>query len=160
MTMFGDPQFWWWWVLAVFLLVLETLLPGTFFLWLAISAGLLGVLILLAPEVSVGLQLLIFSVLAVASVVLWLYVSRRRRAREVPGTLNRRGEQNVGRIVDIVEPIHNGFGRARVGDSLWSVEGPDMPLGARARVVASKGTRLVVEPAPADTIPGARAHPE
>ncbi len=144
----GDPQFWWWWIAAIVLLVTEVVIPGTFFLWLAISAGVVGLLLLLLPDITPQIQLLIFAALAVASVVLWQFVSRRRRRSEDVTTLNRRSAQYVGRVVDIVEPVRNGMGRARVGDTLWTVEGPDMPAGARARVTGARGTRLTVEPAP------------
>ena len=50
--------------------------------------------------------------------------------------LNRRGEQLVGRTATLTEPIHEGRGRIQLGDTLWRVAGPDLPVGARVRVVA------------------------
>jgi hypothetical protein len=44
------------------------------------------------------------------------------------------------------EPIENGFGKVRVGDSLWRVKGGDAAAGTRARVTGTDGFVLVVEP--------------
>lgn len=144
--MMGEPEFWWWWVGAIILLVVEILLPGTFFLWLSISAAIVGLVLLIVPDLGTHYQLLIFAVLAVLSVIFWFVVMRRRKVEIEESGLNRRGEQYRGQIVTIVHPIRNGAGKARVGDSLWSVEGPDMPAGASARVVGVSGNRLKVEP--------------
>ena len=59
--------------------------------------------------------------------------------------LNRRGQQLVGRVVVLAEPMRHGRGIVRVGDSVWQAQGPDMEAGAKARVVRVDGTLLVVE---------------
>ncbi len=45
------------------------------------------------------------------------------------------------------EPIREGRGRIRLDDTLWRVSGPDLPVGARVKVVASNGRDLTVEAA-------------
>ena len=44
------------------------------------------------------------------------------------------------------EPIENGFGKVRVGDSLWRDTGGDAAAGTRVRVTGVDGVVLVVEP--------------
>lgn len=61
--------------------------------------------------------------------------------------LNRRGHQLVGRVVIVAEPLRHGRGTVRVGDSVWPAQGPDLEAGAKARVVKTEGTALVVEAA-------------
>lgn len=61
--------------------------------------------------------------------------------------LNRRGHQLVGRVVIVAEPLRNGRGTVRVGDTVWPAQGPDLEAGAKARVVKTEGTALVVEAA-------------
>ena len=58
--------------------------------------------------------------------------------------LNRRGEQLIGRRFVLDSAIVNGQGKARVGDSLWLVEGPELPMGAAIEVVAVDGSTLKV----------------
>jgi membrane protein implicated in regulation of membrane protease activity len=59
--------------------------------------------------------------------------------------LNLRASQLVGRVVLLEEAIEHGRGKARVGDTLWTVEGPDAPVGAQVRITAAHGTVLKVE---------------
>ncbi|CAK0753898.1 inner membrane protein [Azospirillaceae bacterium] len=61
-------------------------------------------------------------------------------------TLNRRGQQYVGQLVILESAIVNGRGRAFVGDTLWTVEGSDRPVGQTVRVVGTDGVLLQVEP--------------
>lgn len=139
---------WNWLILALVLLILETIIPGVHLLWFGIAAAVIGALAL-----STGIvwqwQVLAFVLLSVA-VVFWV----KRFARpdvaisDLPD-LNVRGQQYVGRAVVVEQAIENGRGRVRVGDTLWSAEGPDAPAGTRVTVTGARGTVLVVERAPA-----------
>ena len=61
--------------------------------------------------------------------------------------LNQRARQLVGRNFVLATPIQSGRGRITAGDSLWSVKGPDLPVGTSVRVVDADGTVLIVEAA-------------
>ena len=43
-----------------------------------------------------------------------------------------------------MEAIEQGSGKARLGDGVWKVSGPELPVGARVRVVGVDGTILKV----------------
>ena len=58
--------------------------------------------------------------------------------------LNRRAAQFVGRVPVVEEAIEGGRGKVRVGDTLWPVEGPDLPASAHVAVTAFRGNLLVV----------------
>lgn len=143
---FEQIAFWHWFVLGVVLAGIEVLIPGTFLLWLGIAAGVVGVIALIAPGLGWEMQFALFAVLAVLSVFIGRTVIRRYSPAIEESTLNRRGEQFVGRIFVLAEAIENGRGAIRVGDSLWRVQGPDSPAGDRVRVTASDGALLHVEP--------------
>ncbi|HEU4987360.1 MAG TPA: NfeD family protein, partial [Rhizobiaceae bacterium] len=59
--------------------------------------------------------------------------------------LNQRAEQLVGRTARLEEAIAEGYGRIRLGDTLWRVTGPDLPVGTRVRVTAARDGTLQVE---------------
>jgi membrane protein implicated in regulation of membrane protease activity len=61
--------------------------------------------------------------------------------------LNRRAQQYVGRRFTLDEPIVNGYGKLRVGDSVWSVSGSDLPAGTQVTVTGTSGVVLLVEKA-------------
>ena len=60
--------FWHWWILGVLLLGVEMLAPGEFFLWLGISAGVTGGILLIAPDIGWQWQFVLFGVLSVVSI--------------------------------------------------------------------------------------------
>lgn len=138
-----------WWVLALVLIGLEVILPGYFLLWIGIAAALTGVLLLALPGLSLLAQAIAFCVLAFAACVVYWYVLRPRLQRAEPRheKLNQRGAQMIGRHYELIEPIVNGRGKAKVGDGQWLVSGPDLPLGATVQVVGVDGTTLKVRPA-------------
>jgi membrane protein implicated in regulation of membrane protease activity len=141
----GDVQFWHWWVLAVLLMLIEVLAPGTFFLWLGLAAGLVGLLLVIIPDLGWQLQVLIFAVLAVLAVLAGRAWLKRHPIETADTGLNRRADALVGEIHVLAEAIHTGRGAVKVGDTVWRAEGPDLPKGARVRVVAVNGTTLKVE---------------
>lgn len=140
--------FWYWWALAAVLLICEMLLPGVVFLFLAIGAAVAGLVLLVAADLSLELQLVIFAIVAVLSALaLRPYLRTLQRPTSEPA-LNARGEALVGKVFVLDQPILAGRGRVKLGDGSWSVTGPDMVAGARVRVAAVSGTELRVEPAP------------
>ncbi|MDJ0740873.1 MAG: NfeD family protein [Gammaproteobacteria bacterium] len=142
-----QPDFWHWWILALGLIILETVLPGTFFLWMGISALVLGLLAWLVPAMGWETQLMLFAILSLVSIVGWRIWQRRHPDVSDQPMLNRRGEQYVGRVFTLETPIENGFGKVRVGDSLWRVSGAEAAAGVRVKVTAVDGVVLIVEPA-------------
>jgi membrane protein implicated in regulation of membrane protease activity len=137
--------FWHWWVAGVGLLVLEAFAPGAIFLWLGISAGIVGLLLLLIPAMGWEAQLLVFSVLSIVTVVAWKKFVKHPPAPDDRPTLNRRGEGYIGRNFTLQEPIVNGFGKLRVDDTLWRISGPDLPTYSKVKVTGVDGTTLRVE---------------
>ena len=143
-SFFTELQYWHWWIAAVALVAIEVLVPGTFFLWLGVSAGVTGLVLLVLPALDWQYQILVYSVLSVGSIYVGRKVWRPGAEPTDEPTLNRRGQQYVGRIVSLAESIRGGRGRARIGDSLWLVAGDDMPVGTEVRVVGVEGTVLQV----------------
>jgi membrane protein implicated in regulation of membrane protease activity len=141
--------FWYWWALAAVLLVLEMMLPGVVFLFLAIGAAAAGVFLLVVSDLSLELQLFVFAILSVASaVVLRPTLKRLQHARVGNAALNARGDALVGRTIVLDAPILRGQGRVKLADGSWTVTGPDMAAGSKVRIAAVNGTELKVEPAP------------
>ena len=145
MELFASLTWWHWYLIAILLLGMELLAPGAFFLWIGVGAGFTGALVHLTGVASWQLQCVLFVALSFVS----LFVGRRviRRAKpELHTTLNRRLAQYVGRTVVLEQPIVDGIGKARFGDTLWRVRGTDCPAGPRITVVAVDGSDLLVRP--------------
>ena len=146
MISFEQIEYWNWWVIGVFLIGIEVFAPGAIFLWMGIAAGVVGTVLLIFPEVIWQMQLLLFAVVSVVSILAWRVVMRRlpETASDQP-TLNRRGAGYVGRTFTLKEPIRDGTGLLHIDDSRWKVEGEDLPAGTKVKVVGIEGTVLQVE---------------
>jgi membrane protein implicated in regulation of membrane protease activity len=144
---FSTLLFWHWWILALVMVILEMTAPGFFMLWIGIAAAITGLLLFVLPGTPWEVQFVVFGVLAIAAVAAARYYIRRNPIDSDDRTLNRRGEQYVGRVFTIDEAIINGIGKVRVGDSVWRAMGPDLPAGERVKVTGVDGTMLKVEKA-------------
>ncbi len=136
---------WYWWIISGILLIIEIFAPGAYFLWLGISAAVVGVLALLLPDIGWQYQFLLFGICGVVTIALWRSYQKKHPGTSDRPTLNRRGEQYVGRTFLLDEPIINGMGKIRVDDTTWKVEGKDCPVGSRVLVTGVDGTILKVD---------------
>jgi membrane protein implicated in regulation of membrane protease activity len=140
-----DIVFWHWWMLAVFLLAVEILAPGFFFLWLAVAGAVVGTVLWIIPSTSAEIQLLIFSILSIISVLVWRRHGFQTNIETDHPLLNERGAQYIGRSFSLIEPIENGRGKIKADDSIWTVAGDDCPLGTNVEVIEVDGTLFKVK---------------
>ena len=143
--MLEQLDFWHWFIFAVGLLILELFAPGAFFLWMGIAAAIVGALLWLIPGMGWELQLMIFAVLSVVTIIWWRKRMDKNPVVSDQPNLNRRGQQYVGRTFTLDEPIVNGLGKIHVDDSTWKIEGNDCPAGTKITVTGVDGVILKVE---------------
>ncbi|MCO5070591.1 MAG: NfeD family protein [Rhizobiaceae bacterium] len=142
---------WNWMVLGFVLLALEIVIPGIFLLWIGIAALLTGALSLQLWEWGFWTwqaQVIVFLALSLVAAYIGSRIAGSKQAKSDQPLLNRRGEQLLGRTATLSEPIREGRGRIQLGDTLWRVSGPELPIGTRVRVVGATESdlELVVEP--------------
>ncbi|MCA1439812.1 NfeD family protein [Ensifer sp. IC4062] len=138
---------WSWWVLGLVLLAAELVLPGVFLVWIGFAALATGSLSLLLWDTAFWvweIQVLVFALHSVFAVLIGRRFVSSSADSDEP-LLNKRGESLVGRTAVLEQPISEGRGRVRLDDTTWAVEGPDLPVGTRVRIVASGGRHLTVE---------------
>ncbi len=145
MAFLDGITFWHWFILGGVLMVLEMVLPVFVFLFIGAAAVITGLMVFFFPGIGWEQQILVFAVLAVAAAVggrMW--VRSRPIATDQPA-LNRRGQQYVGRVFTLEEPIVNGVGKLSVDDTVWKVGGEDLATGIRVKVTGVDGVILLVE---------------
>ena len=135
-----------WLIAGLALCAAETFVPGAFLIWIGMAAVVVGVV-----EFFVSLDLTVSLLLFAALVVVLVFIGKR-----VYGSLDSgapqlplsRAHALIGKEFYLDEAIERGYGRMRVGDSLWRVAGEDLPKGAKVRVVAVEdGAEVKVEKA-------------
>ncbi len=136
---------WNWVVFGLVLLGLEIFAPGVYLLWIGIAALIVGAASLLLWESAFWgwqVQVLLFLILSLLSAYIGRKVVASRQGNTDQPLLNRRSEQMIGRTATLMEPIRDGRGRVQLGDTLWRVSGPDLPVGTRVRVTGAADTDL------------------
>lgn len=141
-----DILFWHWWIAAAILFVLELVSPGVLFLWLGVGAVAAGFAALVHPGLGWRGESGVFAAVSMASAILgrnwWDSVLKKRGDHP---ELNERAKGLVGRTGTLDEPIANGTGRLKLGDTSWKVKGPDLPAGSQVRITGADGSVLTVE---------------
>lgn len=140
-------DFWHWWALAMCFLAIEVFVSGMIFLWMAVGAVVVGMVMLLNTDMSWQVQWILFAVISLISIIGWsLYRARHPIAKNpIIDNLGHRGQHYVGRTFTLDAPIVNGYGKLKVDDTVWKIAGDDRAAGARVRVVGVDGVVLLVE---------------
>lgn len=137
-----DP--WIWGALGALLVVIEVAAPGFFLIVPALGAlvtagaGFLGL-------TTLSGQIAVFAAASALIFALTYRSYRRLIARRAPPMVNS-PQRLVGANCIVEDPIVEGAGKVRLGDTVWLARGPDLAKGAPAKVRRVDGTVLVVEP--------------
>jgi len=140
------PEAWHWIAFGFALMALEIVIPGTVFLWFGIAGVATGA-VLLAVDLPTAYQIGLYGAFALLSYVpIRVYLRRNRQSDdEAARGLNDRGSTLIGQRVGVTDPVVNGYGAARVGDSRWRIAcDEDLEAGASAEVIEVVGTTLKV----------------
>ena len=136
-----------WFGLALLLMAVETFAPGAFMLWFGFAALAMGLVVLVAPDLSALVQAILFSLFSLISIQVYRKWFRHNEPVPDQPLLNQRVAQMIGRTYPLHEAIVNGFGKIRVNDALWTTRGPDLPAGTRVTITAVDGLTLDVRQA-------------
>jgi len=143
---------WWhWMVVGLGLGLLELVVPAFFVIWFGLGAMLVGVALLVVPDMAFSAQILLWTVASVAMTVLWFKVLRNDGGKTRSGQADEAlGE--IGVLVRAVEPLGVESARGEVrfqkpvmGSDVWPCLA-DRPIaaGERVRVLAVDGQILKV----------------
>ena len=133
---------WAWFLIALFLALVELILPTTFFIWLSLAAVLVGAADLIF-DLSLKAELIMFVVSMPPSLYLGFYLSKRKPDEDL--ILQHRTKSLVGRSVTVQQAVENGRGKLEVGDTTWLAEGEDCDVGTEVKIVGSEGSVLKFE---------------
>ncbi|MBL8405642.1 MAG: NfeD family protein [Dechloromonas sp.] len=141
-------EWWVWMVGGIGLILAELIVPSFFVVWFGLGALLVGLLALLAPDLSLTVQLAIWTAASLAMVMLWFKVFKPGFHKTRIGTATGEVVGEIGLLVNAVAPFERGkvrFQRPVLGSEEW-VCMADTPIaaGERVKVVAVEGSFLTV----------------
>ena len=137
-----EIEFWHWLALGTILLILEVLSGTMLLLWPALAALAVGAIVAAEPMAWYS-QVVLFSMMTVASTVTGRYWWKRRASSDRPN-LNRRGNELVGRRIELANGLARGRGRALVDGVWWQVAVADRAEAAHSAGEASDAVAVEV----------------
>ncbi len=140
-------NYWHWIAFGLLLLSGELLGAAGYFLWLGISAILIGVIFTFLP-MSWQLQWVSFAVFSLITTWgWWRYQHKKDVTCEAEGSLNQREKQLIGKTTRLEENIQAGSCRIKLGDTTWSARShSDISAGTVVKVVSVDGIIVTIEP--------------
>lgn len=145
LALYQSQPFWLWLVIGCLILAIEAASGTEWLLWPAVSAGIVAVIVLIAPDLGLPIEIVLFSVLTIATTL----ASRRliRRINPTDPDINDRTARLVGVRAEVIQAFVDGRGRVFVSGSEWpaDIEGEGPPIGASVLVESVDGPRLKVK---------------
>lgn len=135
-----------WLILGGVLLAIELLGTAGYALWSGVSAIIVAMIVFIIP-INWQTQWIVFSILTIIVVIMWWKWSQSRTSKKKGSSLlNRPYLSLIGTHCTLIEPIQNGYGRAKLADSSWRVKSDtDLPEGTVVIVEGVEGNTLVVK---------------
>ncbi len=135
----------WWLIAGIILTVAEIVVPGFVIICFGLAALAVGALSYLLPEMSLAVQMSVFSGLSILMLVLFrvIFVSRTAKA----GGLDEVLDGIVGSEAAVIDAIRPGVpGRVSFRGATWQARAEKpIGLGEVVRIVAQENITLVVE---------------
>ena len=118
-------------------------MPENFSMWFGIAAGVTGLLLLMESELYWYWQLLlILSIIFIAPLVSRLINSLFQGADNVLAVYP--GKQYIGQKITLETAIKEGVSEAVLHGETWRIQGDDLAVGTRVKIVAVKKNILYV----------------
>lgn len=136
-----------WLILAAILAVAEIFAPGAVLIWFALAAAIVSLLVYAIPETLLLVQVIVFLGVSILDLILWKLFVRKHAKEDPANAINHRLESLVGRVGRLSTAIVHGQGRVHLGDTTWTVSGPDQEEGAAVRITGIQNGGLICEPA-------------
>jgi inner membrane protein len=143
-SLFVSP--WYWLIGGLVVAGLEMVVAGVFLLWIGLGAMIVGVLLLLMPDLSLTAQLLIFAVTMLASIGLGFVIQKRSGLQSGAVEINRELHALVGMHCEVASDFAAGRGRIRIGDTTYAAQGEgEIRSGEIVEIVSadSAGIRVI-----------------
>lgn len=143
-------EWWHWVVLGLCLAMTELAIPAFFIIWFGIGAIGVGIALLIAPDIAVATQILLWSGLSVVLAGFWFRYLKPRTMTFV-GTSAASIASEVGILLADISPETRGqvrFQKPILGSDVWECYADArIKAGERVRVVVVEGSFIKVEEA-------------
>ncbi|MDQ8936786.1 NfeD family protein [Acinetobacter rudis] len=142
---------WHWFVLGVALMLLELILPMFAALWFGLAALIVGIIVLLFPQMSFAVQIWIWIILSIGCTVLWFKLIKPLSVDKTKAGLPR--EATIGQVGIVIQiglmhdQVRVRFTLPVLGADEWNCRSlQSVQVGDRVVVTDISGNDLVIKP--------------
>jgi len=140
---------WWHWVvLGVVLTLLELAVPAFFLVWFGVGAIIVGIVVLIFPQLAFAWQVLVWIACSVAFIWLWFKVFKPGAYKTRAGMSKGAVIGEIGLVIRDIRPFEKGqirFQKPVLGDEVWeSIADEEIKAGERVKVLEVEGNILKV----------------
>lgn len=140
---------WWHWiVLGIVLMLLELAVPAFFLMWFGLGAVIVGLLMLVFPDLSMAYQVIAWTASSVLFVWLWFKVFKPSMHKTRAGLSRGMFIGEVALVTRDIRPYEKGqirFQKPILGDEVWeSMADEEIKAGERVKVLEVEGNILKV----------------
>ena len=140
---------WWHWVvLGIVLMLGELAIPAFFIIWFGLGGVFVGLVMLLAPGLSLTVQILLWTAASVALTVLWFRVFRSDQHKTRVGQTSGSAIGEIGLLTQAVAPYEPGqvrFQKPVLGAEQWVCRADaQIAAGERVKVISVEGSYVQV----------------
>jgi len=142
--------YWYWLVFGMLLILFELAIPSFTIFWFGLGALVVGVLLLLAPGISLTAQILVWIIASAAFVLFWFKVLKPRMTDRTKAGISREavlGETAM--VTRLPEGDRRGemrFAVPMLGSDIWSFICVDeVVVGERVMVLDVSGNTMMVK---------------
>lgn len=144
-----DFEWWHWIVLGFALVVAELAVPAFFIIWFGLGALLVGLALLVLPDIGLTAQVAMWVVASLGMVVGWFRVFKRGDHKTRIGQSDGDTIGEIGLMAKAAAPFERGrvrFQKPLLGSEEWEcVVDEPIAAGERVRVVSVEGSFLKVQ---------------
>ncbi len=151
LSLFDNMEAWHWFGFALLLIIVELTMIGAYFLiWVGGAAALVGLIMLISPDISTHMQLVIWSLASIFGLTIWFFYRKKNPVTHETSEpfLNERGAKYVGRVFTLEEALKAGIdARIKVDDTVWTIRSEvDVKKGSDISVIGCDSNVLMVGP--------------
>lgn len=136
-----------WFVVGLVLILMEFIIPGLVIAFFGLGAWVTAIFVAIFPEMAFWVQMMIFTVFSVASLVLLRRTLKKRFFSNQEGAESEGLDDYIGQKAVVEIAIKNGEGKILFKGVSWSAYADeDIPEGTKVTIIDKDSIKLKVKP--------------
>jgi inner membrane protein len=135
-----------WFIVGLVMMLLEFAIPGLIVIFFGAGAWLIAILVAIFPAMAVWVQLMLFTLLSLLSLLLLRRQLKKHFFSDHEGVEDENLDDYIGRTALVTSAISKGKGKVMYRGASWDAfADSDIPEGSQVRIVDKDSIRLKVE---------------